>query len=385
MTASGRTTTEHRTTAGLAQRLWRSGPWAVGTGAAYQPWRDWPKAQGARRLVHAAILAANAHDTQPWLFHANGETITVFADFDRHLGSFDPFRREMHLSIGCALENLAHAAKSQGFVARIELPPAMLGLAPPLSPNEPVAIVRLTRADPVETGLFNAIPRRHTHRGAFLRDRTISTRLLAGIQALAQGDASLRFFLFAGSAKAPLAALIVSATKDIIADRQMAADNARWFRFNFDEVQEFRDGLTLDTNVVPTLQNVAAKIFPPSEEAAGRHWIRDTERVHVGTAPLLGIIAVRDLYDRPTTLNAGRLWQRLHLWLTARDLAAQPLNQPVERVDRERQLNGLERTAPALEQITGDAAWHPTFIFRAGYAKQAARLSPRRPVEAVMI
>lgn len=178
--------------------------------------------------------------------------------------------------------------------------------------------------------------------------------------------------------------MIVSATKDIIGDRQMAADNARWFRFHFDEVQSLRDGLTLDTNVVPTLQNVAAKIFPPSEEDAGHHWVRDTEYVHVATAPLLGIIAVRNLYDRVTTLNAGRLWQRLHLWLTARGLVAQPLNQPVERVDRERELSRPDHTALALRRISGHAAWHPTFIFRAGYAKHPARMSPRRSVDAVM-
>jgi len=181
------TAPKRKTPESLAKRLWRSGPWAVGTGVAYQAWHDWPKTEGIRKLIHAAILAANAHDTQPWLFHASGDTITVFADFDRNLGSFDPFRREMHLSIGCALENLAQAAKAQGLDAWIEMPPAVLGLAPQLAPDEPVAIVRLTRGNRDETELFHAIPRRHTHRGAFLPDRAISTRLLTGIEALGAG------------------------------------------------------------------------------------------------------------------------------------------------------------------------------------------------------
>jgi len=83
-------------------------------------------------------------------------------------------------------------------------------------------------------------------------------------------------------------------------------------------------------------------------------------------------------------LQAGRLWQRLHLLLTARGLAAQPLNQPVERVDREREVNEPPRTAQALAIITGDPAWLPTFVFRAGYAEHPAAMSPRRPLETVM-
>ena len=38
--------------------------------AAYEPWYSWranaPKSAAA--VVHAAVLAANAHDTQPWKF-----------------------------------------------------------------------------------------------------------------------------------------------------------------------------------------------------------------------------------------------------------------------------------------------------------------------------
>jgi hypothetical protein len=379
MAAPSSTTSE-----GLASRVWHSRPWAVGKGPAYELWHQWPPVAGARGLVHAAVLAANAHDTQPWCFRIVDHTIAVFPDFKRNLGSFDPFRREMHLSIGCALENLVHAAKAQGLDAQIEMPPATLSLAPPLAPDEPVAIVRMVPGDRAETKPFHAIPRRHTHRGAFLPDREVPTSLLAEIDALAQQEKSVRLILLVGGRKAPLAELIVSATREIVDDRQMAADNARWFRFHASDVEAYRDGLTLDTNVVPPLQNLAAKIFPPSAASAAQHWIHDTEHVHVATAPLLGIIAVRDLYDRATALRAGRFWQRLHLWLTMRGLAAQPLNQPVEWVDRERALDRPVRTVLALSRIVGFGDWHPTFVFRAGYAKQPSRLSPRRAIEAVV-
>ena len=157
------------------------------------------------------------------------------------------------------------------------------------------------------------------------------------------------------------------------------------FDFDWDAVQKHRDGITLDAVGLPALVNAAAKILPrPSDEQADRQWLDATRDIHVATAPLLGMIAVRDLYDRPLALSAGRLWQRLHLWLTARGLVAHPLNQPAERVDRERALNAPANTAESLARLTGESGWQPTFVFRAGYANGAARLSPRRAVEAVV-
>jgi hypothetical protein len=366
-------------------RAWRNRAWSAGKGVAYRPWHSWPQTDVPLGLVHAGILAANAHNSQPWRFKITNDTLLIYADFERHLGSFDPFRREMHLSLGCALENVAQAARALGLEAHIEMPPGSLGLPPPTRITEPAAIVRLVPTERAVTELFLAIPRRHTHRGAYRAGYEIPEPFLAEMKVFVSGTPSIRLFLFTGSEKESLAKLIVSATEAIIADRQMAADNALWFRFSTDAIQQHCDGLTLDTNVIPSVLNVAAKIFPPSDDKAHHQWLRDTSKVHVGTAPLLGMIAVRDLYDRPTALCAGRFWQRLHLWLTARGLVAQPLNQPVERVDRERELNVPEHTTQALTLLTSDSDWHPTFIFRAGCADRPARLSPRRSVDAAIV
>ena len=96
-------------------------------------------------------------------------------------------------------------------------------------------------------------------------------------------------------------------------------------------------------------------------------WLNATQNVQVATAPAFGLIAVRDLYDRAQTMCAGRMWQRMHLWATSQDLAMQPLNQPVEIVDRERALNKEPHAAEVLANLTGDPLWKPTFAFRVGY------------------
>ncbi len=64
--------------------------------------------------MRAGILAANPHNTQPWLFQVGATRIELFADIRRNLGAFDPYLREMHIGLGCALENMTRTAPRPG-------------------------------------------------------------------------------------------------------------------------------------------------------------------------------------------------------------------------------------------------------------------------------
>jgi hypothetical protein len=71
----------------------------AGTGAAYDPWKNWDArpSSGPLHLVHAAILAANPHNSQPWMFSVAQDTIDVYADTRRNIGMIDPaLRRDVH-------------------------------------------------------------------------------------------------------------------------------------------------------------------------------------------------------------------------------------------------------------------------------------------------
>ena len=62
-------------------------------------------------LVAAGVLAANPHDSQPWLFHVTPDRIEISADTSRQSGcDGSGFLREMHIGLGCALENIAVVA-----------------------------------------------------------------------------------------------------------------------------------------------------------------------------------------------------------------------------------------------------------------------------------
>jgi hypothetical protein len=372
---------------GLAIRAWDRGVWSGGEGAAYAAWSN-PEGSAADRItrpLRAAILAANPHDTQPWLFQVKDNSITLFADRARHLGSFDPFRREMHLGLGAALENLVLAAGAFGFSTSIMPVEGRLTLSPD---NEPKAAARIVlRSMPAERGaLFAAIARRHTNRAAYRPDQPVSANTLERLTGLVSDDDVRVIFVTDKVARNDLGALIIAATVRIVGDPQMSADSALWFRTGRREIAVHKDGVTVDTSGASPFLTAMSKMLPDLDsKSADEYWLATTRDTQVPTAPVLGILLVRDRLDMRTAIAAGRAWQRLHLALTAAGLAAQPLNQPVECVDRTAMRGGADDMAPAIDKFTGMPGWEATFIFRLGVADSAASPSPRRPLAAVLM
>ncbi len=74
-------------------------------------------------LVQSAILAANPHNSQPWLFRVSEARLDLFADPSRNIGAIDPFLREMYTGLGCALENVVLTAQALGYRPQVQLQP----------------------------------------------------------------------------------------------------------------------------------------------------------------------------------------------------------------------------------------------------------------------
>jgi hypothetical protein len=357
-------------------------------GDAYAPWTLWsdPSIRNTPlALVAAGVIAANPHDTQPWLFAIGADTIEIYADTSRNLGAMDAYVREMHLGLGCAIENMLTAAGANGYAAQLEtIPGSLLDLS---ERSRPVlaARLRLTRlAQGAVDPRAAAIPLRHTNRYAYDPARALPPDWRDFARGLgAAGEVKL--FLFeAGSAQRRLFdAAVVEATQAIIADKTMIADSDRWFRDSSREIDLHRDGPTLDAAGLSTFTLIFARLFSVSAETSHQAWLDQTRDTQLPTAPVAGLIAVRDRVDRPGAIAAGRAWQRLHLDATLRGMALQPLNQPIEMIDRERQTGAGSAWARRIAALTGED-WQATFSFRAGFSSTTATPSPRRRLRDVM-
>ena len=119
-------------------------------------------AERAGYLVEVAARAPSVHNTQPWRFTVTGQAIELYADASRQLME-DLAGREMIISCGAALFGLRLAVRSLGCHPEA-------ALFPEPGQRRLLARVRAGRPAPMtsdERAMLQAVPHRHTHRGAF--------------------------------------------------------------------------------------------------------------------------------------------------------------------------------------------------------------------------
>lgn len=365
---------------GVGYRAYDEGVFQIGEGGAYDAWRDWNKHRGPMALVAAAILAANPHNSQPWIFQVSPERIDVFADRARNIGAVDPLHREMYVGLGAALENLMLAAPANGYKADLQLLPTA---------GQPIhaATIRLASGPRSRSDLYAQIPDRHTDRSAYTA-RAVPASTLAQMTALAAGLPDTRLYWYTSKAdRSRIGALMVEAAQALTRDRQQSIDDNRWFRHDWDAIQRYKDGLTLDAQALPELTTALAKMLPAtSRQYNDTFWVNHTRHPQAKTAAAYGIVAVRDPQSYAQRLVGGRLLERIHLWTAAHGLSLGHMNQVTERADRERQLGLAPRFGDASRQLIPDPAFEQLVAFRVGYpsGSDGRRLSPRIPAAQVV-
>ncbi|WP_353062362.1 hypothetical protein RBB77_13760 [Tunturibacter psychrotolerans] len=371
--------------------VWRAydqGVFRVGEGPAYEPWKDWRATNdGPLALVRAAILAASPHNTQPWMFKVTNSSIELYIDPTKNVGALDPYLREEHIGIGCALENLMLAAPANGYVATATLQPGKLEPIPVDPKPRLLARVDLATGRRDASELYDAIPRRHTNRSPYDPQKPVPSDFFEALARLPGDDPEVKLFLFSAEAdQRRIAEVSSAANTEIYSDPEVRRGSERWVRMQWNSLEEHRDGLTIDAFGLRPVEGAVVKMMTPGMvQWASSHSEKNGYVNLMLDAPLVGFIAVRDRYDQEQCLRAGRIWERAHLLATVRGLAARPCNEAVEMVDHERAQGRPASSAALLNEITGDSEWQPTFVFYMGFPTLAAHASPRRPLQSVLV
>jgi hypothetical protein len=370
--------------AGLGAQAYRTGALSSFTeGPGFDPLRAWDaqktsadlkgKPQG---LIAAGLLAASPHNTQPWKFSVRDKIIDVMADDARNLGVIDPRRRELTIGLGCCIENMVLGASAVGVTPLLNMLPEGPGGR---------TLARFTVYDSAAkpTKESEALARRHTNRGPYAVARQVDKRILDAMEGLVTAASTQLVWLRADSeAGRRFAEGTVKATADFIADAEMVAASDKWFRF---EASAHKDGLTLPgVGLSPLMTRIALMVPRGLQGNPHQTWLTMTRDVHVATAPLFGLIAVPALDDVGALMEAGRLWQRLHVQATIMGMAMQPLNQMFEVADRDAALtrpSQAEKTLAGLASLTNKVF---CFGFRMGFSRFITHPSPRRGLEDVI-
>lgn len=363
-----------------------NGVWNAGKGEPYELWDTWQTQPGHAAIVAAGVLAANPHNTQPWIFSIDGDTIAISPDDSRAMPATDTDSREHLAGLGCAVQNMAVAARGMSLDATVQTWPA---------PTVAASIALTPGAAPTdrELALIAAISERHTHRGPFsskglsadelARLDDADTRGASGPGALT--DAASVRWVTDPAAVASLGELYIDATRAIIDDEQMSVEGFSWFRSTRSSIERHRDGLTLDCQGLSTFMLAAAKILPATSRTKGdAFWLKSTRDVHTATAAAYGVIEVSDASDPAARVNGGRLLENIHVAATADGLALQHMNQVSERITRDTALRTNDVFSKRWESLVGLPMSRSLVAFRIGHPDGTARRSPRRRLDSVL-
>jgi hypothetical protein len=304
-------------------------------------------------LLRYAILAPSSHNTQPWKFALGEEEIGIYADRGRWLRVADPDRRELYISLGCALENLLIAVEHFGYgheaVLFPEGPDSDLAASVKLLPRREPSAQR-----PV--WMFPEITSRHTNHGRY-EARAIPSDVRRGLEACCADD-GVRLFLIDDPAHRRRVDLLVT-----------RADAFQFARPEYRQELEFwiGEGVFGLPWLLAKLGQLAASYLefgnvPPRPDA--------DLLMH---SPLFGVLtSVRD--DAESQLRVGQAFERIYLTASAQSIGLQPLSQAVQ----------VPAIREELTRLLPAGAGSPQQPFRLGYAERVQDHTPRRPLSEVV-
>ena len=313
-----------------------------------------------REFVRYATLAANSHNTQPWLFRLTGDRAEILPDLSRRTPVVDPDDHHLFTTLGCAAENFVLAAAARGRRAEVAFEPdgdgaIAIGLAP--APAE-------------ESARFAAIPERQCTRSEY-DGRSVAALYLALLEQAAQVEGVRLILLTDRPRVEALLEQVVAGNTVQMNDPGFVRELKAWLRFNEAEALAARDGLFSAVSGNPTLPSwLSGLVFRFAFRTAG-----ENDRYAAQIRSSAGIaVFVGEQDDKAHWVKVGRACQRFALQATALGIRHAFINQPVE----------VPQIRAGFADWLGLSGQRPDLVLRFGYAPAMPK-SLRRPVEAVLV
>jgi hypothetical protein len=313
----------------------------------------------SEELVRNATLAPSSHNTQCWKFALEPQAITILPDPERRCPAVDPDDHHVFVSLGCATENLVHAALAHGLQGEASFDLTREAIRVSLAP---------TRAD--ASPLFHAMATRQCTRGDY-DSKPLSREELRLLERAGTSDHVRMLLITERPAVERVLDFVVQANTAQMADPAFVSELKTWIRFNGAEAVRRRDGLYSATTGNPNLPTWFGKlafslVFKPKGE--NDKYARQI-RSSAGIAVFVGQAA-----DKAHWVEVGRCYERFALQATALGIRNALVNQPVE----------VEAVRPLFAAALGLAGQRPDMVARFGRGPMMPA-SLRRTVQTVLV
>lgn len=314
-------------------------------------------------LTKYASKAPSAHNSQPWKFKLEQNSITIFPDYERILPVADQDNRELFISLGCALENLIIAAGYFGYQTEIEMKME--------DPFKESIRVKLSSANNKNYNqLFRNIEIRQSTRTKYNK-ALIPPADIEKLNEAGNQDQVLFLLLTAPVDIEPIIEITKRATV-LQLKKEFIKELIKWIRFNRRTAKKTGDGLYSGTFGSPSVPKWLGKLIlkltlDPKREA------RKNVNLMKNSSGILIFIAKEN--NKEAWVNLGRSYQRVTLTATSLNIKHSHINPACQVIEARRELAEVLQLNPEEQ---------PHLIIRIGYSAKRP-YSFRRPIKEMLI
>jgi hypothetical protein len=287
------------------------------------------------RGIGYGIWAPNPHNTQAWQFEPLSDSeALLFIDERRLLPATDPPARQIHIGAGCCVETLAVGMSLHGYATEVEyLPLGAHGLEE--IGRKPVARLALVSNRSAQRDeLAKSIPLRQTNRKPY-SGPLLSPDEAATIRRQSESDDFELLIMTKPEDMRPVLDIFYRAWEIEATTPRLYEETRIWFRFNEEQRQTKRDGLSipqLGTDGLKrrltewSLRNGHPKRWFSSLSI--RSSLKSTRKAMDSAK---GVVLLKTKTNEQLDwLRAGRGFARLALALTGLGLTSQPFSQVLQ-------------------------------------------------------
>lgn len=298
-------------------------------------------------MIEQAAKAPSGHNTQPWKFKLNQNSIDIYPDFTKSLPVVDPDNRELFVSLGCAAENLCIAASHKGYQATVSIDEI----------NCVIQIQLAKQNSNTSSALFSQLSARQTNRSVY-NGKMISD---SNIESLKQSDpepgVKVYFFKNGTPEFDRVAELIDEGNRRQMQDKKFKAELQQWMRYNKKHQDATRDGLSYAVFGAPNLPRFIAKFIISQTLNEQSQNKRDRKNIASSSHFILFTTQNNTLEQ---WVNLGRTLERTLLKTTEMGISHAYMNPP----------NEIQELSKKMAQQLGIIGEYPTILIRVGYGKK---------------
>ncbi len=310
------------------------------------------------KILELAVRAPSTHNSQPWLFKITGNRVEVFFNPKYFLPFADKETRDLHISIGCMLENFVIAASADNLKSVISYGP--------FENKTKLAEIILEEARNEQTELserlLKTIPNRVNARGIFV-DEKIPEDVFNKINSLNTNNDLVISFLNKKEDVNKIAQITASSIVDAYSEKGFRKEMSHWMNSNLSTKKEGLPGYSLKMPLVVSIViPLLIRYFNLGK------FLAKLNIKSISSAPLIVVISGND--GIVSWMEVGKLAERIMLYLQSLGFQTSIYVGSIEINDKYLEVKKIISTKD-----------RPQFIFAVGHILGKHKITPRHSVE----